>query len=42
MKAGYSSSEEATHWKNQFGDNPGKLDNVVGSMFSDFPVDISY
>ncbi len=42
IKAGYCSSEEATAWKKQFWDNPGKLDNVVGSMFSGFPVDISY
>lgn len=42
VKAEYCTSEEAPQWKNQFWDNPGKLDNVVGSMFSGFPVDIAY
>jgi hypothetical protein len=42
LKAAYISSAEATAWKSQFWDNPGKLDNVVGSMFSGLPVDISY
>jgi hypothetical protein len=42
IKAGYISSEEAAQWKNLFWNDPGKLDNVVGSMFSGFPVDISY
>ncbi len=42
IKAGYIHADEATAWKNQFWYNPGKLDNVVGSMFSGFPVDISY
>ena len=42
IKAGYISSEDAAQWKNLFWDDPDKLDNVVGSMFSGFPVDISY
>jgi hypothetical protein len=42
IKAGYVSSEETIRWKNQFWDHPGKLDNVVQSMFSGLPVDISY
>jgi hypothetical protein len=42
IKAGYISSDEATQWNNLFLDNPGELDNVVGSMFSGFPVDISH
>ncbi len=42
MQAGYIRPEEATAWKNLFWDNPGKLDTVVGSMFSGLPVDISY
>lgn len=42
IKAGYVNLEEATAWKSLFWDNPGKLDNVVGSMFSGFPVDISF
>jgi hypothetical protein len=42
IKAGYISSDEATQWKNLFLDNPGELDNVVGSMFSGFPIDISH
>ena len=42
INTGYCSSAEATQWKNQFWDDPGKLDNVVGSMFSGYPVDISY
>ena len=42
IKAGYIRPEEATAWKNLFWDNPGKLDTVVGSMFSGLPVDISY
>ena len=42
IKAGYIRPEEATAWKNLFWDNPGKLDTVVGSMFSGWPVDISY
>jgi hypothetical protein len=41
IKAGYISSEEAAQWKNLFWDNSGMLDNVIGSMFSGFPVDIS-
>jgi hypothetical protein len=42
MQAGYVRPEEATAWKNLFRDNPGKLDTVVGSMFSGLPVAISY
>jgi hypothetical protein len=42
IKAGYIHVDEANAWKNQFWYDPGKLDNVVGSMFSGFPVDISY
>jgi hypothetical protein len=42
IKAGYIHPEEATAWKNLFWGNPGKLDTVVGSMFSGLPVDISY
>jgi hypothetical protein len=42
INTGYCSSAEATQWKNQFWDDQGKLDNVVGSMFSGYPVDISY
>ena len=42
IKAGYIRPEEATAWKNLFWDNPGKLDIVVGSMFSGLPVDISF
>ncbi len=42
IKAGYIRPEEATAWKNLFWDNPGKLDTVVGSMFSGLPVDISF
>jgi hypothetical protein len=42
IKAGYISSDEAAQWKNLFWNDPGKLDNVVGSMFSGFPVDISH
>ena len=42
IKAGYIHADEANAWKNQFWYDPGKLDNVVGSMFSGFPVDISY
>ncbi len=41
MQAGYIRPEEATAWKSLFWDNPGKLDTVVGSMFSGLPVDIS-
>jgi hypothetical protein len=42
IKAGYLRPEEATAWKNLFWDHPGKLDNVVGSMFSGWPVDLSF
>jgi hypothetical protein len=42
INAGYIRLEEATAWKNLFWDNPGKLDTVVGSMFSGLPVDISF
>jgi hypothetical protein len=42
IKAGYISPEEATAWKNLFWDHPGKLDIVVGSMFSGWPVDLSF
>src|SRR5260370_36333293 len=42
IKTGYCSSEEATAWKNQFWDNPGKLDKGVGRIFRGFPVDLSY
>jgi len=42
IKAGYVSVEETSRWKNQFWNHPGKLDNVVQSMFSGLPVDISY
>ncbi len=41
IKAGYVSLEETIRWKNQFWYHPGKLDNVVQSMFSGLPVDIS-
>src|SRR5713226_631120 len=40
--AGYVSVEETSRWKNEFWNHPGKLDNVVQSMFSGLPVDISY
>ena len=42
IKAGYIRPEEAPAWKSSFWNDPGKLDNVVGNMFSGFPVDISY
>jgi hypothetical protein len=42
IKAGYIRPEEATAWKNLFWDHPGKLDIVVGSMFSGWPIDISF
>lgn len=42
IKAGYVSQEETGKWKNLFWRYPGKLDNVVQSMFSGLPVDISY
>jgi hypothetical protein len=42
IQAKYIHSDEATAWKNLFWNDPGKLDNVIGSMFSGFPVDISY
>jgi hypothetical protein len=42
IQAGYIHPDEATAWKNLFWNDPGKLDIVVGSMFSGFPVDISY
>jgi hypothetical protein len=42
IQAGYIHPEEAPAWKASFWNNPGKLDNVVGSMFSGYPVDISY
>ena len=41
-RAGYVSVEETIRWKNQFWYQPGKLDNVVQSMFSGLPVNISY
>src|SRR5260370_28718638 len=41
IKAGYVSLEETIRWKNQFWYHPGKLDNVVQSMFSGLPVEIS-
>jgi hypothetical protein len=40
--AGYIHREEAPAWKSSFWNNPGKLDNVVCSMFSGYPVDIGY
>jgi hypothetical protein len=42
IKAGYIHADEANAWKNQFWYNPGNLDNVLGSMFSGYPVNISY
>ena len=42
IKAGYIRPEEATAWKNLFWDHPGKLDIVVGSLFSGWPVDLSF
>jgi hypothetical protein len=42
IKAGYIRPEEAPAWKGSFWNDPGKLANVVGSMFSGFPVDITY
>jgi hypothetical protein len=41
-RAGYVSVEETVRWKNEFWRYPGKLDNVVQSMFSGLPVDISF
>ena len=41
VQAGYIRPEEAPAWKGSFWNDRGKLDNVVGSMFSGYPVDIS-
>jgi hypothetical protein len=42
IQAGYIHPEEAPAWKASFWNDPGKLDNVVGSMFSGYPVNIGY
>jgi hypothetical protein len=42
VQTGYIRQEEAPAWKSSFWNDPGKLDNVVGSMFSGYPVDNSY
>lgn len=42
IHAGYIHPEEAPAWKASFWNDPGKLDNVVGSMFSGYPVDIGH
>ena len=42
IQAGYIHPEEAPTWKASFWNDPGKLDNVVGSMFSGYPVNIGY
>ncbi len=42
IQAGYIHPEGAPAWKTSFWNDPGKLDNVVGGMFSGYPVDIGY